>query len=248
MKEFFSKYNTAIVALSGGVDSSYTLYLASKYLGPNNVLATTVCNSHIFAYEIENARRVADILNVPWRPVLANMTDNFYKNDDKRCYYCKVSIMEKLLQIKDEIGFDVIFDGTNYDDLKEYRPGMKALEQFSVVSPLKENKITKNDIMLDIINTPLGNITFHTESCIATRVIGEEITTPLIEIIEKVEDELRDKYPALRLRVSRNTVFPEIKSKEKLLNKDAKYIIKKFYEFYNNSGLKLPFLKNNNIA
>ncbi|MCA1981124.1 MAG: hypothetical protein LDL10_06255 [Calditerrivibrio sp.] len=230
MKGFFSRYNKAIVALSGGIDSSYMLYLAIKYLGSNNLLAVTVCNSHVFAYEIENARKVADILDVAWKPVFAEMTEDFYRNDAKRCYYCKKSILKKLFEIKKEIGFDVIFDGTNYDDLKEYRPGMKALEEFSVVSPLKENKITKNDIMTDIKYTPLSNITFHTESCIATRIIEEHINESTLRIVELVEDELRTDYPSLRLRIKEKNIFPELKSGKRLEDIDVRYIFNKYYE------------------
>jgi len=86
------------VALSGGIDSAFMLYIASKYIHPMGLLSVTVVNEHVFAYEIENARKVADMLAVPWKPVLIRMEDAFYRNDKDRCYWCKKQLCQKWLK------------------------------------------------------------------------------------------------------------------------------------------------------
>ncbi|MEF3254315.1 MAG: hypothetical protein K6348_01920, partial [Deferribacterales bacterium] len=175
--------------------------------------------------EIDLARMIADKLSVAWKPIIIEMSDDFLKNDDERCYYCKKAILENMSKIKNEENIDVIFDGTNYDDLNDHRPGMKALMEYGVISPLKENKIGKAFIRKEITSTPLNGIKFYNESCIATRLIGMRIDSNLLRKIEKTEDLLRERFEGLRLRVKEKKVTPELKSGAPLKQSDINYII-----------------------
>jgi len=229
LKKYFSRFRSAIVALSGGIDSAFMLYIASQYIHPMGLLSVTVVNEHVFAYEIENARKVADMLAVPWKPVLIRMEDAFYRNDKDRCYWCKKAVMSKMAEIKQDFNMDAVFDGTNLDDTQEERPGKKALKEFGIISPLLDFGISKNDILKEIQHTPLACLDFYNESCIATRIIGGNIENSLLRKIELSEDLLRYRFRGLRLRTDGKEVYPTLKSGEKLSKEDID-IIKKTFE------------------
>jgi uncharacterized protein len=228
LKRYFSRFGSAIVALSGGIDSAFMLYIASQYIHPMEILAVTVVNEHVFAYEIENARKVADILAVPWKPVLISMEDAFYENDSDRCYWCKKAIMAKMAEIKQDFDVDVIFDGTNLDDTKEERPGRKALKEFGIISPLLGLGLSKSDIFKGIQNTPLVSLDFYNESCVATRIVGKNIKSPLLRKIELSEDLLRHRFRGLRLRTDGKEIYPSLKSGEELSKEDIDIIRETF--------------------
>ncbi len=211
MKGYFDRFKNAVVALSGGADSSYLLYLASNYLGKKNVVAVTAINEHVFRYEIENAKKVAKLLDVKWIGFNADMDENFFKNDSLRCYYCKKSFLKKIDEIRISLGYSHIFDGSNLDDLSEERPGRKALKEFSVVSPFIDLLMDKNAISAGLKNSPLKNISFIRESCKATRLVNIPIDYSIINKIETLEDALRDKIKGLRVRFDGEKFFYEIK-------------------------------------
>lgn len=133
---FFSRYEKkALIALSGGADSAYTLMLAVRYLGCDNVAAATCVNSHIFNYEINNAEKIAKSLGVKHIKFVAEIDSAFYLNDEQRCYYCKKSIMSEMAKIE---GYPVIFfDGTNADDDMQERAGSRAIAELGIISLLK---------------------------------------------------------------------------------------------------------------
>ncbi|MCX8084242.1 MAG: 7-cyano-7-deazaguanine synthase [Calditerrivibrio sp.] len=211
MKGYFSSFKRAIVALSGGADSSYVLYLAAKYLGQENVLAFTMTNKHVFSYEVERSKKIADLLAVKWVGADVEMDERFFRNDEDRCYYCKRSLLKFLRSYKEENCFDVIFDGSNVDDLNEVRPGRKALEEFGVRSPLLENGLGKKDVIVGIKETPLKDMPFYTESCLATRFVGVPFDDTIMILIELMEDYLRDRIPGLRIRWDGKKIYKEIK-------------------------------------
>ncbi|UOD35640.1 hypothetical protein DSN97_04780 [Deferribacteraceae bacterium V6Fe1] len=224
MKTFFKRFKSAIVALSGGADSAAVLKLTCEHLPPENILAVTCVNNHVFRYEIDNARLIADALCVAWKPFYIDYDDNFIKNNEQKCYYCKRSILAHINKIKKSEKIDVIFDGTNLDDLNDYRPGMKAVKEYGVVSPLKELGLTKSD-SLKIVNNTFKSIHFHDESCIATRILNNPIQSEDIIKIEKIEDRLRDIYPGIRVRVGDN-IKVEFKKLRKLDKSDIEFLKK----------------------
>jgi len=224
LKTFFNRFKSAIVALSGGADSAAVLKLVSEHLPLENILAVTCVNSHVFRYEIENARLIADTICINWKPFYIDYDDNFIKNGEEKCYYCKKSILAHINIIKESEKFDVIFDGTNLDDLNDYRPGVKAISEYNVLSPLKELRLTKAD-SFQIVNKVFKNIYFHDESCIATRILNKHIQTEDIVKIEKIEDKLRDTYPGIRVRVGDN-IKVEFKKLRKLGKTDIEFLEK----------------------
>lgn len=211
MKEYFSRFKSAVVALSGGADSSFTLYLASKYIESKQIVAVTATNSHVFRYEINQARSIAERLNVRWIGFEAQMDLNFFKNDENRCYYCKKSFLKEIKKIKEELGYQVIFDGSNIDDLSEIRQGRKAIEEYGVISPLIALSLGKKDVLDGLKDSPLKDFHFTTESCKATRLVDIPIDNDIMQKIEDIEDTLRVKIPGLRIRYNGQKLYYEIK-------------------------------------
>ena len=203
------------MALSGGADSACVLMLAAEHMGPENVLAVTCVNSHVFKYEIDNARRISELVGVEHREFTVNMPPEFFEPSDIRCYHCKRSILSGI-GIE---GFDVLFDGTNADDDLDSRPGTKALREFDVVSPLRELGLGKKYALEKC--AALDGVHFTVESCKATRIKGH-LTEELMAKVETFEDALRDSLPGIRFRVDKG--FVEFKSPVTITEKDFKRI------------------------
>lgn len=191
---FFSKYKTAVVALSGGADSAAVLMLAVRHMGRENVSAATCVNHHVFRYETVNAKKIAAAAGVRHIEFEAEMTEDFLRGGDERCYHCKKAIMGRLTGIN---GCGVIFDGTSADDNPAERPGTKVLAEYGIVSPLKEMGLGRDFVMAQVAGL---DIAFHSESCIATRLTGS-LDKARMDKVEKFEDKLRDSLPGIRYRI-----------------------------------------------
>jgi uncharacterized protein len=232
LKAYFKKYKTAVVALSGGADSAAVLKLSCDFMGRENIISMTCSNSHIFSYEIENARLISSVLGIRWIPFNVEMSDGFYLNDENRCYYCKDSIMEYISSFKNKIKFDVVFDGTTIDDLCEVRPGFRAIKKFNVKSPLADNNKNK-DFAEEICKFYKNKrIYFNDESCIATRIFEQGISKNILIKIERIEDCLRNNYKNIRVCFYPEFVKVKFKNtKSQLTENDKKHIemtIKKY--------------------
>ncbi|WP_188020409.1 hypothetical protein [Deferribacter autotrophicus] len=232
MQKYFENFTSCLVALSGGRDSAAVLKLAVEFLGKENVFAATCVNFNVFLYEIENARRIADYFKVPWIPFYTNQSHEFLKNPKDKCYYCKKEVLKTLTVIKDKYGLDIIFDGTNTDDLKDYRPGMKALHEYSVRSPLLENNFGKKFAAEETSFLQKIGVHFTVESCAATRIMEQEITLDLLRKIELTENSLRYRYPTIRIRVLKNKIKVEFKNKISLTKNDKEIIREKINKYF----------------
>ena len=131
------------IAFSGGVDSSFLLTTAAHTLGTANVLALTARAPYIPAWEIAEARAFAHALGVRHIVLSLPMPPSIKGNPPDRCYRCKKIVFRALIKRARTEGFNVIADGTNADDARDYRPGMRALAELGVRSPLCESGVTK---------------------------------------------------------------------------------------------------------
>ena len=183
----------AVIAYSGGVDSSLLLKAAADVLGPNIVAVTADSETYPPA-ELDEAQQFARSLGVRHRILQTAelSSEDFAANSPERCYFCKKELYGKLKQIADSEGFPFILDGSNLDDLKDYRPGNRAAGEFGVRSPLREAGFTKDDVRscARMLNLPVWDK--PSLACLSSRIpYGTRITPELLRTIQAAEDHLR---------------------------------------------------------
>lgn len=195
LKKIVRGYDSAIVAFSGGVDSSVVASVASEVL-EDNALAVTARSPILPSWDESDAREVADRINIQHIFVDTDELEdeNFVENPKDRCYVCKKGLLERLDKIRRERGFERILDGTSKSDYSDYRPGLQALKEFGdiVKSPLAEAQLTKEDIREIAEKRGLPNADKPSSPCLASRIpFGSEISRDKINKIEKAEEYLR---------------------------------------------------------
>jgi pyridinium-3,5-biscarboxylic acid mononucleotide sulfurtransferase len=198
-----------MVAFSAGVDSTYLAAVAARELG-RDALAVTATSPSFPERELQAARDLARELGLNHRVIDSNELANpaYANNPANRCYHCKTELFSLLRQIAREEGYAHILDGTNADDLSDYRPGKKAAEEKAVESPLQELGFTKEDIRAASRRLGLETADKPAFSCLASRFpYGESITAEALQAVEKAENALKDLgFPNLRVRVHHGEV------------------------------------------
>jgi len=196
LKELHSilkKYRSAVIAFSGGVDSTFLARIAKDIYGDNLLLVTATSSTYPF-YELEEAKSLALLLGVKHQVIVSEEIDipGYSDNPPDRCYYCKSELFGKIRYIAVEQGYEVVFDGSNADDLKDFRPGMKAKSEKGVISPLAEAGFTKNDIRHFSAELNLPTATKQSYACLASRFpYGEKITRVKLDRLAIAEFEVR---------------------------------------------------------
>lgn len=227
IKEAMRAKQSILVAFSGGVDSSVVAALAFKALG-KNALAVTAASETLPPFELENAVKVAKQIGIAHRIVKFSELEvgGFKNNPPDRCYYCKKSLLHVLKKIAEEEKFKVIADGTNADDYLGHRPGIKALREFDVFSPLAEFGVSKAEVRAIARELNLPNADKPSMACIASRFpYGQEITREKLERVKNAEAFLlRMGFKQVRVRdhdgIARIEVLPE--EKQAILNSSLK--------------------------
>ena len=205
LKEFFTQYNHAALGFSGGVDSSYLLYAAKKYNA--NIKPYFIKTQFQPEFELLDAKKLAAQLNVELTVLSYDILtiDKVTANKNDRCYHCKSALFSLLKQKAQADGFSVLLDGTNASDDASDRPGMKAISELSVLSPLKICGLTKNEVRALSEEARLFTWDKPSYSCLATRVSGIITNEALIKI-ERAEGLLFNLgYSDFRVRVFKNT-------------------------------------------
>ncbi|MFQ5893795.1 MAG: ATP-dependent sacrificial sulfur transferase LarE, partial [Nitrospinota bacterium] len=182
-----------MVAFSGGVDSTFLLKVAHMALG-DRVLAVTASSETLPSAELAEATALARSMGVAHRVIETYELHRpgFADNPPERCYFCKTELYERLEALATELGYATVLDGSNVDDLGDWRPGRKAAGEHAVRSPLQEAGLTKDEIRA--LSRDLGLPTWEKQSfaCLSSRFpYGDEITVEKLKQVDAAENVLR---------------------------------------------------------
>jgi uncharacterized protein len=189
LTEILQDLGRVMVAFSGGVDSTFVLKRAYDVLG-DNVLAVTAASETFPTREFNAAVKLAGEIGAPFHATEVKEFDNadFVANNPDRCYHCKTGLYSHMHRLAKELGYDYILDGSNVDDLGDYRPGLKAKNEQGVRSVLQEAGLTKEEIRL--LSRELGLPTWNKPSfaCLSSRIpYGTKIEKYKIDQLDEAE-------------------------------------------------------------
>ena len=186
---WFDNKTSALVSLSGGVDSALVAYAAFQKLGKRS-FAVTADYKTLSKEELDSSKQIADEIGI--KHIIINYNEleneNFVKNDNNRCFYCRDELSEKLIETAKQFQLDVILDGTHTDDIGDYRPGINALRKNGIKSPLLDVNLSKDEIRTICKKIGLTIYNRPSNSCLASRIPwGQRVTAERLARIEMGE-------------------------------------------------------------
>lgn len=203
LREFFERHPKCALAFSGGTDSALLLYEARR-LGAD-VRAYFVRGPFQPQFELEDARRLARELGAEMEVIETDVLalPEVAENGPRRCYYCKRAIFSLIFERARRDGYETVIDGTNTSDQVDDRPGMQAIAELGVLSPLRMCGVTKAQVRELSAEAGLFTARKPSYACLATRVpTGTAITREALEKVERGEEALREMgFSDLRLRL-----------------------------------------------
>jgi uncharacterized protein len=202
-----------VLAFSGGVDSTFLLAVLRKDLD-RKVIAVTALSSTHPRQEKQEARDLALLFATDHREIAGEEIhlEAFRSNPPDRCYHCKKHLFSKIEEIRRQEGYEAVLDGSNTDDLSDFRPGLRALEELGVRSPLQEAGLSKADIRVLSQEMDLRTWNKPSIACLASRIpYGTEITEEALTRIDRCEAFLKEKVQgSVRVRIHGNLARIEV--------------------------------------
>ena len=201
--KWFVDKNNVLVSLSGGVDSALVAYAAKKQLG-RNAIAVTADYKTLSSEELDSAKLIAREIGITHHIIEYSELDNenFVRNDEKRCFYCRDELSLKLLEFSTSLSIEMIVDGTQSDDMGDYRPGIDALHGNGIRSPLLETHFTKELVRQTAKSVGLSIFDKPSNSCLASRIPwGQRVTAERLARIEIGEKIIKQKTGIQQIRV-----------------------------------------------
>jgi len=237
LKALFVEMEQAMIAYSGGVDSTLVAKIAYDILG-DRALAVTAVSPSLLPEELEDASIQAATIGIPHQIIQTHEMENpnYTSNPVNRCYFCKSELHDTLKPLARKLGYPYVVDGVNADDLHDYRPGIQAAKERGARSPLAEVGITKAEVRQ--ISKELGLPWWDkpAQPCLSSRFpYGEEITVAKLQRVGRAEIYLRKLgYQNLRVRSEGETArieLPPEQIKEFVLKIDLPSVVSAFQEF-----------------
>ena len=214
LRDWFRECPGALVAFSGGVDSSLLAFLSKHFLGRAQTLAVISASPSLKLSDLDEAKDFARANDLSIRVITTKEMENpsYFNNPTNRCYFCKHTLYDELADLrKDYTGWWVL-NGTNRDDLGDYRPGLKAADEFEVRSPFSDCGIDKEGVRALAAYFKLQCWDKPASPCLSSRVpYGEEITLKKLRQIEDAEALVKDAgFPINRVRHYGDTARVEV--------------------------------------
>ncbi|MDZ7956858.1 MAG: ATP-dependent sacrificial sulfur transferase LarE [Aulosira sp. DedQUE10] len=237
LKAIFAEMEQALIAYSGGVDSTLVAKIAYDVLG-DRALAVTAVSPSLLPEELEDAKIQAATIGIPHQIVQTNEMENpnYTSNPVNRCYFCKSELHDTLKPLAKELGYPYVVDGVNADDLHDYRPGIQAAKERGARSPLAEVSVTKMEVRQLSQQLSLPWWDKPAQPCLSSRFpYGEEITVAKLQRVGRAEIYLRKLgLKNLRVRSEGDTArieLPPEQIKEFVLTTDLQQVVSAFQEF-----------------
>ena len=203
LKNWFGDKNEVFVALSGGVDSALVAYAAFQQLG-SSAIAVTADYKTLSKEELQTAKQVCSEIGIEQLFLDYDELENpeFTKNDSTRCFHCRLELGDHLFELAKKCDVSIIVDGTNIDDLGDFRPGIEALKQNGIRSPLVETNFSKSQIRDTAKSVGLSVFDKPSNSCLASRIPwGQKVTAERLARIEYGEILVKQLTKAKQVRV-----------------------------------------------
>lgn len=221
--DYMKDLGEVAIAFSGGVDSTFLLKVAQEAIG-DKVIGITVKSPYIPEREIKDVNAIINKLGVKHFFLELPIIEEIKCNPKDRCYICKKNIFKEIINLAKVNGIQYVLDGSNFDDIKDYRPGMKALAELNVKSPLKELNITKEEIRKFSKELNLPTWDKPSYACLLSRLPYDiKIDINELKRIEKSEDYLHSiGFKEARVRSYNDMARIEVNKKDisKFLNQD----------------------------
>ncbi|NWF60808.1 MAG: ATP-dependent sacrificial sulfur transferase LarE [Fischerella sp.] len=237
LKAIFAEMEQALIAYSGGVDSTLVAKIAYDVLG-DRALAVTAVSPSLLPEELEDASLQAATIGIPHKIIETHEMENpnYTSNPVNRCYFCKSELHDTLKPLAVEMGYPYVVDGVNADDLHDYRPGIQAAKERGARSPLAEVGITKAEVRQLSQQLSLPWWDKPAQPCLSSRFpYGEEITVAKLQRVGRAEIYLRKLgWQNLRVRSEGDTArieLPPEQIQNFVLNTDINSVVSTFQEF-----------------
>ena len=237
LKTIFREMERALIAYSGGIDSTLVAKIASDVLG-DRALAVTAVSPSLLPEELEDAKIQAAEIGIAHEIVETREMDNpnYTSNPVNRCYFCKSELHDRLKPLAIERGYPYVVDGINADDLSDYRPGIQAAKERGARSPLAEVGISKMEVRQIAKQLGLPWWDKPAQPCLSSRFpYGEEITVAKLQRVGRAEVYLRQQgYQNIRVRSEGDTARIELlpeQIKQFVLNTDLPELVSAFQKY-----------------
>lgn len=237
LRALFQEMEQALIAYSGGVDSTLVAKIAYDALG-DRALAVTAVSPSLLPEELEDAKIQAATIGIPHKIVQTHEMENpnYTSNPVNRCYFCKSELHDTLKPLALQLGYPYVVDGVNADDLHDYRPGIQAAKERGARSPLAEVGVTKIEVRQLSQQLGLSWWDKPAQPCLSSRFpYGEEITVAKLQRVGRGEIYLRKLgWQNLRVRSEGDTArieLPPEQIKEFVLSNDLQTLVSAFQDF-----------------